>query len=134
MGFMDFLGSGIVDSIGRVADELITSDEERLEKEIEELKAKLSYKLENKKLSIAYEGELTKRLESDNQGNFLTKSARPVTLYLMLGLIFIMVFGNMVGIVIEDSYIDMVKMLTTTVFSFYFGSKGIEAYKHGRIL
>lgn len=134
MGLIDFLGGGIVDSVGRIADELTTSDEERLEKEIEELKANLSYKLENKKLNIAYEGELTKRLESDNRGNFLTKSARPITLYLMLGLIFIMVFGNMVGIVIEDSYIDMVKVLTTTAFSFYFGSKGIEAYKHGRIL
>lgn len=134
MGFFDFLSGGVVESVGKVADELITSDEERLEKENEKLKANLNYKIEEQKLGLGYEAELTKRLQSDNNGNFLTKSARPITLYLMLGLIFIMIFGNMFGIVIEDKYVDLVQILAMTAFSFYFGGKSIEAFKHGKVL
>jgi len=134
MGFFNFLGGGIVESVGKVADELITSDEERMEKNNEKLKTQLSFKNEMAKNDLAYEGELTKRLQSDNQGNFLTRSARPMTLYLMLALIFIMVFGNMFGVTIDDKYIDMVQILAMTVFTFYFGGKSIEAFKHGRIL
>ena len=134
MGFFDFLGSGIVESVGKVADELTTSDEERMEKANEKLKTELSYKLESKKIDNNYEAELTKRLQSDNQGNFLTKSARPITLYLMLGMIFIMIFGNMFGVEIDSKYLDMVQILAMTVFTFYFGGKSVEALKHGRIL
>ena len=134
MGFFDFLGSGIIESVGKVADELVTSDEERMEKDNEKLKTQLSFKNEIAKNNLAYESELTKRLESDNQGNFFTKSARPMTLYLMLVLLFIMIFGNMFGIKIDDKYLDMVQILSMTVFTFYFGGKSIEAYKHGKIL
>jgi len=134
MGFFDFLGSGIVESVGKVADELVTSDEERMEKNNEKLKTELSFKNEMAKNDLAYEGELTKRLQSDNQGNFLTRSARPITLYLMLALIFIMIFGNMFGIVIDKQYVDLVQILTLTAFSFYFGGKSIEAIKTGKIL
>ena len=134
MGLFDFLGSGIVESVGKIADELITSDEERMEKANENRRTELSFKNEMAKNNLAYESELTKRLESDNQGNFLTKSARPLTLFAMLGLIFIMIFGNMFGISIEDKYIDMVQILAMTVFGFYFGGKSMEALKHGKIL
>ena len=134
MGFFDFLGSGIVESVGKVADELVTSDEERMEKDNEKLKTELAFKNEIAKNDLAYEEELTKRLKSDNQGNFLTRSARPITLYLMLALIFIMIFGNMFGIEISDKYVDLVQILTLTAFSFYFGGKSIEAFKHGKVL
>ena len=134
MGFFDFISGGMVEEVGKITDELFTSDEERLEKENEKQKAKLNYKLESKKLDLGYEAELTKRLQSDNQGNFLTRSARPITLYLMLALIFIMIFGNMFGVVIEDKYVDLVQILSMTAFSFYFGGKSIEAFKHGRVL
>ena len=133
MGLWDVLGSGIVASVGKVADDLITSDEERLEKENEIKKAELNHLVELKKLDLGYEAELTKRLQSDSKSWF-TASARPITLYLLLGLLFIMIFGNMFGIKIDDSYIDMVQMLLLTAFSFYFGGKSIEAFKHGKIL
>jgi len=49
MGLMDLFGSGIIDSVGKIADDLITSDEERAEKENEALKTNLNYKVEMKK-------------------------------------------------------------------------------------
>ncbi|MDY0124498.1 holin family protein [Sulfurimonas sp.] len=50
MDLLDFFGGGIIDSVGKIADELITSDEERLEKENEILKTKLQYDFQNKEL------------------------------------------------------------------------------------
>jgi len=135
MGFSDFLSSNLVESVGKVADELVTSDEERLEKANEKLKTELNYKTESKKIDNDYEAEITKRNNSDNaNGNFLTKSARPITLYLILFLISVMIFGGLFGVVISRDYIDLVKILALTVFSFYFGGKTIEAVRHGKIL
>jgi len=138
MGFFSNLFSSgvseVVDSVAKGIDSLFTSDEERLKAKnmLEQIKS--NARLKDKELNLQYESELTKRLASDNQGNFLTKSARPITLFYMLGLITIMIFGAMFNIQIPDVYIDMVQILAMTVFGFYFGGKSLEAFKHGRVL
>jgi len=126
--------SEVVDSVAKGLDSLFTNNEERLKARnmLEQIKS--NAKLKDKELNLQYEGELTKRLESDNKGNFLTQSARPITLFYMLGLITVMIFGAMFDIKIPDTYIDMVQILAMTVFGFYFGGKSLEAFKHGRIL
>ena len=111
MGFMDFLGGGIVEAVGKVADDLITSDEERAEKENEKLKTNLSHKVEMAKLGIEDKkldyglvqnemNNVTDRWISDNSGNFLTKSVRPLTLIYMIIVLSVMAFmdGNIVDI------------------------------------
>jgi len=50
MNLASILSGGLIESVGKIADDLITSDEERLEKENEMLKANLHYSLEDKKL------------------------------------------------------------------------------------
>jgi len=135
--FKDLFSSGVsevVDSVADGIDKLFTSDEERLKAKnmLEQIKS--NARLKDKELNLQYESELTKRLASDNQGNFLTKSARPITLFYMLGLISVMIFGAMLNIEIPDTYIDMVQILAMTVFGFYFGGKSLEAFKHGRVL
>ncbi len=126
--------SEVVDSVSEGLDSLFTSDDERLKAKnmLEQIKS--NAKLKDKELNLQYESELTNRLKSDNQGNFLTKSARPLTLFFMLGLLTVMIFGSMFGIIIPDVYISMVQMLSMTVFGFYFGGKSMEAMKHGRVL
>jgi len=52
MGIFDFLGGGIVEAVGKIADDLTTSDEERAEKENERLKTELNYKLEKESLGV----------------------------------------------------------------------------------
>ena len=52
MGFFDFLGSGVITAVGKVADDLITSDEELAEKANEKLKAELKYKAEQRKAGV----------------------------------------------------------------------------------
>jgi uncharacterized protein YjbJ (UPF0337 family) len=137
---MDFLGGGIVEAVGKVADDLITSDEERAEKENEKLKTNLSHKVEMAKLGIEDKkldyglvqnemNNVTDRWVSDNSGNFLTKSIRPITLLYMLGLITIMIFGAMFGVEIPSQYLDLVQILSLTVFGAFFGGKTVERIK-----
>ena len=144
MGFMDFLGSGIVEAVGKVADDLITSDEERAEKENEKLKTNLSYKTEMAKLSLEDKkldygliqnenDNISQRWVSDNQGNFLTKSVRPLTLIYLMVVLSIMSFmdGNIGEFTINPAYIQLFQGLTMTVFVAFFGGKTIERIKGG---
>lgn len=135
MGFLSFLSNGLVESVGKVADELVTSDEERLEKENEKLKTELSYKVENKKLDYGLVqnemDNITDRWVSDNGGNFLTKSVRPLTLIYLIIVLSIMAFmdGNIGDFKINPAYIQLFQGLTMTVFVAFFGGKTIERIK-----
>jgi len=142
MGFFDFLGGGLVEAVGKVADDLITSDEERAEKENEKLKTNLNHNLEMAKLGVknkeldygliqSEDENITSRWTSDNQGNFLTKSVRPLTLIYMIVVLSIMAFadGNIGGFKINPAYIQLFQGLTMTVFVAFFGGKTIERIK-----
>lgn len=145
MGWMDFLGGGIIETVGKVADDLITSDEERAEKENEKLKTQLNHKVEMAKLSIEDKkldyglvqnetNNITERWVSDNSGNFLTKSVRPLTLIYMIVILSIMAFmdGNIGEFTINPAYIQLFQGLAMTVFVAFFGGKTIERIK-GRV-
>jgi len=142
MGWMDFLGSGIVDSIGKIADELITSDEERLEKENEKQKTSLQYKVEMAKLSIEdkkldyglVENEMeniTSRWTSDNTSGWLAKNVRPMTLIFLLIILTSMAFssGNIGAFKIADNFVDLFQILAITAFGAYFGGRSMEKIK-----
>jgi hypothetical protein len=146
MGFLDFLGGGLVEAVGKVADDLITSDEERAEKENEKLKTNLNHTLEMQKLGVeskkldygliqSEDENITSRWTSDNQGNFLTKSVRPLTLIYMIVVLSIMAFadGNIGEFQINPAYIQLFQGLTMTVFIAFFGGKTIERIK-GKVI
>ena len=142
MGLMDFFGSGIVETIGKVADELITSDEERAEKENEKLKTNLNHKLEMAKLGIEdkkldyglVENEnnnITRRWTSDNRSGWLAKNVRPMTLVFLLMVLTSMAFtsGNIGGFKIANNFVDLFQILAITAFGAYFGGRSIEKIK-----
>jgi len=135
MGFFDFLGSGIIESVGKVADELITSDEERMEKENEKLKATLNYKIENKKLDYGLvESEnknITERWTSDNKSGWLAKNIRPMTLIFLLIVLTSMAFtsGNIGDFKISNNFVDLFQILAITAFGAYFGGRSVEKIK-----
>jgi len=145
MGFLSFLSGGLVESVGKVADELVTSDEERMEKENEKQKTNLNHKLEMGKLGIENKkldyglvqnemNNITDRWVSDNSGNFLTKSVRPLTLIYMIIVLSVMAFadGNIGDFKINPAYIQLFQGLAMTVFIAFFGGKTIERIK-GRV-
>ena len=125
----------VVGEVGEAIDALVTSDEERLILKNKLVEIQTKAKLAEVELGNQYEAEITKRNVADQtNGNFLTKSARPIFLYWIIAIITIMVFGGLSGIVIDPTYIQLITALSVTAVSFFFGSKGLEAYKHGKIL
>ena len=114
----------LVESVGSIVDELHTSKEE---------KAELKHKFEE--MIMSYEAkmqqEVTKRWEADMQGNWLTKSIRPLTLaFLMVVLTtFTLVDFGYVDMDIKDSWIDLWQILSITCFGAYFGGRSYEKIK-----
>lgn len=126
---------GVVDSLGDAIDKVVTSDEEKLQLRNELVRIKSEAEKDRIELANRYEEEITKRNASDQtSGNFLTKSARPLFLYWIMFIVTMLIFGGFAGLVVAPGYIDLITALAITTVTFFFGSKGFEAYKHGRIL
>lgn len=118
--------STLIDSVGKAADSLITSDEERL-----------ALKNELKKLGddaiAAFDSEITGRHAADMASDsWLSKNIRPLTLaFLMIStvaLAYFTIFSDM-G---EDkrkmveAWIPLLLSLDGAAITFYFGSRGWE--------
>lgn len=125
----------VVKELGEAVDSLVTSDKERLELKNKLTEIQVKAKLSEIELANKYEAEITARNNADQaQGNFLTKSARPIFLYWVMAIVTIIVFGGMFDKNIPDVYVPAVFGLAGAAVTFFFGSKGLEAYKHGKIL
>lgn len=142
MEIFNFLSSGVVEAVGKIADDLITSDEERAEKENEKLKTNLNYTLEMQKLGVeskkldygliqAEDKNITNRWTSDNKSGWLAKNVRPLTLIFLLFILTTMAFssGNIGGFKIADNFVDLFQILTITAFGAYFGGRSFEKVK-----
>lgn len=114
----------LVDSVGNAIDKIHTSAEEK-----ELVKAEIN------KIVLEYEQkmqvEVTKRWEADMQGNWLTRSIRPLSLaFLLLVLtVFTLVDFGYVDMNIKDSWIDLWQILAITCFGAYFGGRSYEKIK-----
>lgn len=116
--------SDLVESVGTAIDKIHTSAEEKELVKAEVKKVILDYE---QKMQI----EVTKRWEADMNGNWLTKSIRPLTLaFLMVVLTtFTLVDFGYVEMDIKDSWIDLWQILAITCFGAYFGGRSFEKIK-----
>jgi hypothetical protein len=146
MGFMDLFSSGIVQTVGKVADDLITSDEERLEKENEKAKAEMKYKADMRKSDVEETKAYLKDTQSAREMNSnLTQSKDWLvrnTGSLMAWIVVACTFGldgyviryglSAVEIANKDVLmfvLGAMNVYTATVMNFYFGSSKNEADK-----
>jgi len=129
----------VIDSVGKVINETFTSDEERLEAKNKLETIRYSAKLElqkeaNKAEQIAQEN-VTERWNIDKDGNFLTKSIRPITLmYLMLVVtILALTDGNIhvkdYQFAIKNEWVDLFKQAFLVVLGAFFVGKSVERIK-----
>jgi len=116
--------SDLVESVGTAIDKIHTSAEEKELVKAEVKKVILDYE---QKMQI----EVTKRWEADMNGNWLTRSIRPLTLaFLMVVLTtFTLVDFGYVDMDIKDSWIDLWQILAITCFGAYFGGRSFEKIK-----
>ena len=114
----------LVDSVGNAIDKIHTSSEEKeiVKNEIKKIILDYDYNIQK---------EVTKRWEADMQGNWLTKSIRPLSLaFLLLVLtVFTLVDFGFVGLEIKDSWVDLWQLLSLTAFGAYFGGRSYEKIK-----
>tara|TARA_R100000231_G_scaffold41156_1_gene35952 strand:+ start:538 stop:924 length:387 start_codon:yes stop_codon:yes gene_type:complete len=115
----------LINDIGKVVDNLHTSEEERLE-----AKQKLSELI--KQADEKAQNEVTARWEYDTKnGNFLTRSIRPLVLIFLTAMFTLLAFtdGNIGGFKVQEQYIPIFQTLLVTVYGAYFVGRTYEKTK-----
>jgi hypothetical protein len=127
MALLTTLFSKLFSNADKVIDEVVTSQEEKLT-----LKNKLQ-EIVNEHQGII-EQEVTKRWEADMQGNWLTKSIRPLVLAWLVVSTTLLIFidAGAIDFVVEDKWTDLLQIVLITVIGAYFGSRGLEKIKNGK--
>ena len=126
MGILNKLLSGgaskLVDSVGSVLDNVITTDEEKLE-----AKRKL------KELILSHEAEMqrnvTDRWKADmNSDSWLSKNVRPLVLIFLVVSTVLMIFidAGTIQFTVEEKWTDLLQLVLITVIGAYFGGRSIE--------
>jgi len=146
MGWMDFLGGNIVESVGKVADELVTSDEERMEKENEQQKTELNYKAKMRESDVKEQAIYLQDKQDAREMNsslvaskdwLVRNTGSLMAWFIVLGTVALdyMVVFNGLSESVKDKEVLMfilgaMNTYTANVISFYFGSSKTEADKN----
>lgn len=115
----------LVEGIGGVLDELITSKDEKLaaELKIKELVAKHEVEME-KEISSRWEYDL----KSDS---WLAKNVRPLVLIFLVVSTVLLVFidAGVIEFEVKASWVDLLQLVLITVIGAYFGGRSLEKVK-----
>ena len=129
MNFLSKVFSGgateLVEGVGGVLDNLITSKDEKLEakRKIKELVA--NYEVEMEK-------NITSRWEADlKSDSWLSKNVRPLTLVFLIACTMLLIFidAGAINFNVKDSYVDLLQLVLITVIGAYFGGRSLEKVK-----
>ena len=144
--FSNIISGGVdkvVDSVASGLDSLFTSDEERLKakNKLEEIRnaSKIELLKEANKAEQIAQSNVTERWNIDKDGNFLTRSIRPLTLaYLLLVITILAITDGNINIGeyqfnIKDEWVDLFKQAFLVVIAAFFVGKSIERYK-GKVI
>jgi len=122
---LSLISGGLIKDIGKVIDNLTTTEEERLA-----AKQKLQELLE--KADQDAQGQITERWKMDMQSDsFLSKNIRPLVLVYLTSIFTILAFadGNVGGFQVAEEYIPIFQSLLITVYGAYFVGRTWEKNK-----
>ena len=115
----------LVNSVGGVIDDLVTTDDERLA-----AKAKL------KKIVLEHEAKMeqniTDRWTADmNSDSWLSKNVRPMVLIFLIVCTMLLIFidAGAVKFEVEEKWTDLLQLVLITVIGAYFGGRTAEKFK-----
>ena len=123
--FKNLLGTEkIVDSVGNIIDDLVTTKEEKINAKTKLKEVVNSYKIEVEK-------NITSRWEADANGNMLTRSVRPLVLIFLIVCTMLLVFidSGSIAFQVEDKWTDLLQLTLITVIGAYFGGRSVEKFK-----
>ena len=117
--------SKLVESVGGVLDNVITTDEEK-----QEAKRKL------KEVILSHEAEMEKnitdRWSADmNSDSWLSKNVRPLVLIFLVVSTVLMIFidAGAIQFNVEEKWTDLLQLVLITVIGAYFGGRSFEKRK-----
>lgn len=122
---IQLITGGLIKDVGKVIDNLTTTDEERLaaKQKIEELLEQADKDAQD---------QVTKRWELDMQSDsFLSKNIRPLVLVYLTVIFTALSFfdGNIGGFQVDEAYIPIFQSLLITVYGAYFVGRTWEKNK-----
>ena len=115
----------LVKGVGGVIDDLSTSDEERLEAKRKIKEAVLNYEK-------AIQVEVSDRWKVDMQSDsWLSKNIRPMVLIFLCVSTVLLIFidAGFIDFVVDNSWIDLLKVVLMTCIGAYFGGRSFEKVK-----
>ena len=129
MGVLNKLFSGgaskLVESVGGVLDNVITTDEEKLEAKRKLKEVILSHEAE-------MERNITDRWSADmNSDSWLSKNVRPLVLIFLVVCTVLMIFidAGTIAFEVEEKWTDLLQLVLITVIGAYFGGRTMEKRK-----
>lgn len=126
------LSGGLIGQIGEVIGKTNTTDKERLEIAAGVERAVQEFTIKATDQLLAAEAQLTERMRLDmSSDSWLAKNVRPIVLvYLTLVITLFAVASTFWlpadKVAILKTWVEMFTVLLLTVYSFYFGSRGVE--------
>lgn len=142
------IGVSVISATGKVIDDLTTSDHELALTELQKKKIETAYRVRTQELlndldrQVAehehkMEGELTERLRIDMKSDsWLSKNIRPMVLIFMTGVVSLLAFATIFTddlapeqLQVIEGWIPFFQTIMTTLYSFYFGSRGLEKWQ-----
>ena len=129
MGVLNKLFSGgaskLVESVGGVIDNLVTTDEEKLD-----AKRKL------KEMILSHEAQMEKNItdlwKADmNSDSWLSKNVRPMVLIILIVCTMLLIFidAGALTFTVEEKWTDLLQLVLITVIGAYFGGRSVEKFK-----
>ena len=129
MGVLNKIFSGgaskLVESVGGVLDNVITTDEEKLEAKRKLKEVILSHEAE-------MERNITDRWAADmNSDSWLSKNVRPLVLIFLVVSTVLMIFidAGTIKFTVEEKWTDLLQLVLITVIGAYFGGRSLEKRK-----
>jgi hypothetical protein len=117
-------GSNLVESVGGVIDNLVTTDEEKLD-----AKRKL------KELILSHEAQMEKNITDRwtadmNSDSWLSKNVRPMVLIFLIVCTMLLIFidAGTIKFEVEEKWTDLLQLVLITVIGAYFGGRSVEKF------
>ena len=117
--------SNLVESVGGVIDDLVTTDDERLA-----AKAKLKQIVLDHEAKM--EQNITDRWTADmNSDSWLSKNVRPLVLIFLIVCTMLLIFidAGALSFTVEEKWTDLLQLVLITVIGAYFGGRTAEKFK-----
>jgi hypothetical protein len=120
----------VIESVGKAADSILTSDEERLILKNELARIQLESKYKQDELELQFDKEISERHKNDmNSDSWLSKNIRPLTLIFILVMYSLLSISSGFDFTVTQAYVELLGQWGIVIMTFYFGGRSLEKIK-----